>query len=134
MTEAAKYGHITIVKSMIDKGVSKLDNALCAAAKGGYIEIVELILETGKHDLCLGICAASEAGHIKIVDLIISKEANDSCEGYRCLNRGGLFSTDCSYIDRVEWSTWQPKYYYTKAMCSAALGLHQGKVTYKWLN
>jgi ankyrin repeat protein len=88
MYEAAKGGHMEIVKFMIEKGGKDFDWTMTNAARGGHMEIVKLMIEKGATDFNWAISYAAEGGHMEIVKFMIEKGAtyfnwamNNAAEG-----------------------------------------------------
>ena len=73
MYEAAKKGHMDIVKLMIEKGATLRNAGLRGAAKGGHIDVVKYLIEKGANDLNNGLFYAAKGGHIDIVEFLQNK-------------------------------------------------------------
>jgi hypothetical protein len=82
---ACEFGHIEIVKLMIEKGASDWESGLFMACEGGHMEIVKLMIEKGANDWDDGLSAACDGGHTDIANLMIENGA-----------------THCSYCDDSE--------------------------------
>lgn len=85
---AARHGMISVVKLLIDKGISNLNPGLCGACEGGHVEIIDRIIERGANDVNRGMFSACYGGHLAIVNKMIDKGANawdwgldSACEG-----------------------------------------------------
>ena len=71
MFEAARNGHIEIVRLMLSHGATDFNHSMVAAARYGHIEIVRLILAQGADDFNSVMSNATHNGHIEIVRLML---------------------------------------------------------------
>jgi len=92
LMEACEYGHLEIVKLLIEKGADvNLDNnfgitALMYASKKGYLKIIELLLKNdadinyqdnyGKNSAYTALIYACKEGQLETVKLLLKKGAN----------------------------------------------------------
>jgi ankyrin repeat protein len=74
---ACTYGHINVVKLMIQRGAKNLNWGLNAACRYGHFEIVKLLIQHDANDWDWGFEGACEGNHTEIGKLMISKGAND---------------------------------------------------------
>jgi ankyrin repeat protein len=72
---AVKYGYIDIINLLLDEGVKEYHKIIMYASGYGHIEIVKLMLEKSNNcNKCL--IAACNDGHLNIVKLLLSKGSN----------------------------------------------------------
>lgn len=92
MEGACLYGHIEVVKYLLEESGQFLDRGLKMACKGGHIEIVELLLQEGAYDVDgQASYEACKNGHSDIVNLLIEDEGDifNFAEGLRGACEGG---------------------------------------------
>ena len=70
MREAARHGHESIVRLLLDHSADNFDIAMAYAAVGGHEPIVRLMLGHGATDIAWTIAEARYHGHENIVELI----------------------------------------------------------------
>ena len=80
METAAYYGHIEIVKLMLEKGAKNYDSAMSYAASSGHIEIVKLMLEKGAKNYDSAIKTAAMYEHTEIVKFLQEHQKNQKVE------------------------------------------------------
>lgn len=89
MNEAAKFGHMKIVKYLVSKGdIAKFPKYLLHfPAERGDLEMLNFLVENGAHslieneneDLQTPIVTAASNGHLNIVKYLVSKGADTEC-------------------------------------------------------
>jgi ankyrin repeat protein len=77
MANAAKGGHMDIVKLMIEKGALGFDEAMVGAAEKGQYDMVKFMLEKGATRFGSAMYFSGTYGHLDIMKLMIEKGASN---------------------------------------------------------
>lgn len=68
-------GHMSIIKLMINNGVTDLNTPLFEACKGDDIDLVKYLIDEGADDFRGGLCSACFANNFELVKLIVEKDS-----------------------------------------------------------
>ena len=77
MTNAARGGHLDIVRLMLSRGANNYNEAMTRAALRGHLEIVRLMLDQGADAYNEAMTSAALRGHLEIVRLMLDQGANN---------------------------------------------------------
>ena len=76
MGEAVDYGHIEMVKLLLDKA-NNYNYGFVGGAFNGRIDIMQLMISRGANEYNRALKFAAQGGHIDSVEFLISKGANN---------------------------------------------------------
>lgn len=77
MAYAAGWGHIQMVKRLLQLGARDYNSGMKAAAQGGHRDIVHLMVDNGAKDYNSAMMAAAIGNRLDIVELMITLGANN---------------------------------------------------------
>lgn len=78
MSVAAGYGHINIVKLMLDLGANNYNKAIIEAAYYGWGDIVKLMLEKGANNYDTALSYAIKGDDFDVICMLLQKGAKFS--------------------------------------------------------
>tara|TARA_R110001599_G_scaffold130977_2_gene306563 strand:- start:1198 stop:1920 length:723 start_codon:yes stop_codon:yes gene_type:complete len=116
MGDAVKYGHLKVVKFLIDKITDSEQNIyLITASAEGHIDIVKFLFDSlnfNVEGLNMALNFTSRSGHTEIVKLLVQKGATD-------LNRGLLEASKWGHLEIVKFLVQQGATNFASAIAKA---------------
>jgi ankyrin repeat protein len=73
LEQAARYGHLNIIKYAIENGATDFNTAMYEAAKNDHLEIVQFLYEKGAKNIKSCIEGAASEGYMEIVSFLVKK-------------------------------------------------------------
>lgn len=98
---ACRGGHSSVVNMMIDKGADKWNSGFIGACSGGHPELCKLMIERGATNIYIGLLYSCRRGHEPMIQWLIDNGANNWSTGLRGAIIGGQYSIVEKFVGLV---------------------------------